>query len=141
MDEKSEFEVTQEEFRRFREHMRDPLVLGALMHKLSEERASSNLVLKEINAKLDRLLSLEERLIQMETRMSRAPTEEAPLAEIDEDIVKFVARKKRVCADQVQKQFGYRGSNAASSRLNRMVREGRLKKMQVGRKVFFMTLH
>jgi len=36
-----------DEFKEFREQMKNPLVVGAMLHKLSEEKASSNLVLKE----------------------------------------------------------------------------------------------
>ena len=181
VEQKNEFETTAEEFRRFREQMRDPLVIGTMLHKLSEERASSNLVIREINAKLDRLLSLEERLsslearlqegskaksssaqgtgarveagagswmetgasAKMETGMERAHkpfAAEVLLPEVDEQIVSFVKRKRHVNAEDVQKEFAYKGTNAASSRLNRLVREGVLQKKQVGRKVVFTLI-
>jgi len=129
-----------DEFKEFREQMRNPLVVGAMLHKLSEEKASANLVLREINAKLDRLLALEERIARLEQGGSAKPAARQDLLpEIDSDILEFVAKRGKACAEDVQQKFKYRGTNAASSRLNRMAREGLLKKVQVGRKVYFIA--
>ncbi|HII39055.1 TPA: hypothetical protein HA318_03580, partial [Candidatus Micrarchaeota archaeon] len=49
-DEQNEFAAVAGEFRKFSDEMKNPVVVGALLHRLSEERSSSNLVLKEINA-------------------------------------------------------------------------------------------
>ena len=46
MDREDEFKKVAHEFREFDEQMKNPLVVGALLHKLSEERSSSNLLLK-----------------------------------------------------------------------------------------------
>ncbi len=130
-----------DEFKEFRELMKNPLVVGAMLHKLSEERASANLVLREINAKLDRLLALEEKIRVLEERLEvhRASVSEDLLPKIDNEILEFVRKRGKACAEDVQQKFKYKGTNAASSRLNRMVREGLLKKAQVGRKVYFIA--
>jgi len=146
----NEFASTAGEFDDFRKKMKDPVVVGAMLHRLSEERESSNLVLKEINAKLDRLMALESRLAALEQKFSVSATPreakeaaagEVLLPEIDEDIVAFVARKGKACAEEVQAKFHYKGRNAASSRLNRLCDAGILEKVQVGRKVFFVPHH
>jgi hypothetical protein len=131
-----------DEFKEFREQMKNPLVVGAMLHKLSEEKASANLVLREINAKLDRLLALEERIARLEqggVQQAKPVPSQDLLPEIDTDILGFVAKRGKACAEDVQQKFKYRGTNAASSRLNRMARQGLLKKVQVGRKVYFIA--
>jgi len=150
MDERGEFERVAEEFRRFQEQVRDPVFIATLLHKLSEERSSTNLLFKELNAKLDKLLAMEERIKELEgkfqTKDKAIPVPQAPdatreallLPEIDESIMKYVRQKGKVCAEQVQMKFKYKGTNAASSRLNRLVKGGILRKAQVGRKVFFL---
>ncbi|MFH1257445.1 MAG: hypothetical protein ABIG96_02985 [Candidatus Micrarchaeota archaeon] len=150
MDERGEFERVTEEFRRFQEQVRDPVFIATLMHKLSEERSSTNMLFKELNTKLDRLLAFEDRIKGLEKKLEmkesaaaetvapHATREALMLPEIDESIFKYVKNKGKVCAEQVQMKFKYKGTNAASSRLNRLVKEGILRKMQVGRKVFFL---
>ena len=144
---RNEFKQTEREFKELREQVRDPVVLATLMHKLSEEKSSTNLLLREINAKLDRLLSLDERLGRIEEKLESAPAMAAPMAnvngepmlsEIDEQIVEFVRGKQKATAEEVQQKFSYKGRNAASSRLNRLCRDGILAKKQVGRKMIFL---
>ncbi len=116
--------------------MRDPLVVGALLNKLSEERRSTNLLLKEIHQKLDRLSS---RLEAMEVR-GNSPKEavrETFLSEVDERLIAFVKESGRASAEQVQKSFGYKNRNAASARLNALYKQGVLQKKLAGRTAFF----
>jgi len=140
--EENEFAAVADEFRKFKEEMKNPIVVGAMLAKLNEERSTTNLVLKEINAKLDRLLGLESRIAAMEQKFAQptAKPAEVMLPEIDEDIVSFVRSRTKACAEEVQKHFNYKGRNAASSRLNRLVQMGVLAKNQVGKKVYF-TAH
>ena len=135
-EETPEFGVVAKEFKAFNEQMRDPLVVGALLNKLSEERRSTNLLLKEIHQKLDRLSS---RLEAMEVR-GNSPKEavlETFLSEVDERLVAFVKSKSRVNAEEVQQSFGYKNRNAASARLNALYKQGVLQKKLAGRTAFF----
>lgn len=111
------------------EKFKDPVVLATIAYKLLEERENTNRILKNVLARLDRLEA---------GKGTEAPPQDAFLPEIDQKIVDFVGKTSKTTARDVQKEFGYRGSNAASSRLNRLVKEGVLKKRQVGRKVFFL---
>ncbi len=121
----NEFEEMKEAFEKIKQSTNDPVAIGNLLYIMAEERASTNLLLKEINAKLDKIISGSEK-----------PKNENVLSEIDNEIVSFIG-SGRVCAENVQKKFKYKGSNAASSRLNRLCDAGILRKFQVGRKVFF----
>ncbi len=138
----SEFEGVSSEFKEFRNQMKDPLVVGAMLHKISEERSSANMVLKEINAKLDRLLSLEARLASLERVFSQSQKIEGKkqvvLSETDEGIMKLVKKQGKACAEDVQKMLKYKGVNAACSRLSRLHQLGLLEKMQAGKKVFYL---
>ena len=124
----NEFEEMKNEFERIKQSTNDPVAIGNLLYIIAEERTSTNLLLKEINAKLDKIISVNERGGNKEN--------EVILSDIDNEIVNFIG-EGRVCASNVQKKFKYKGSNAASSRLNRLCDLKVLRKFQVGRKVFF----
>ncbi len=109
------------------EKFRDPVVLGELVFQLLEERENTNRILKNI---LQRLEAME--------KAPARPEEEPLIPELDEKIVDFVRRKGRATAEDVQAEFGYKGKNGASSRLNRLGMLGLLSKRQVGRKVYFL---
>ncbi|MFH0922687.1 MAG: hypothetical protein V1811_01360 [Candidatus Micrarchaeota archaeon] len=114
---------------------KDPVFIGTLLHSLSEERSNTNLILKEINARFDRL---EERISNLEVSRPGGPKPPIPmLPEVDENIVDFVAAKGHCTASEVQKKFKYKGANGASARLNSLFKQGLLEKTQVGRKVVF----
>jgi len=127
----SEFKNVAADFRKMQEQFRDPVVMGFLLNKVSEERTATNLILKEINAKLERM---EARIGALETKKT---PDEFPIPEVDGEIYDFVRKTGAVCAADVQKKFKYRGKNAASARLNGMFRQGLLEKKQVGKRVFF----
>ncbi len=146
-----EFRRVAEEFDDYKKEFKDPVFLATLMQRLSQERTSSNLLLKQINEKLDRLLDLEARIASLEQKIensrSQAPAtrtqktaepSEAMLPEVDEQIVSFIKEKGAACAADVKAKFGYKGSNAACARLNRLFDQGLLRKKQVGRKVFYV---
>ena len=137
----SEYIQVANEFKKFSQELRDPLVVGALLNKLTEENTSFNLVLKEINRRLEKLDSLEQRLAQIEQKIYSPKPPQVPnplLPEVDEDMISFIAQKGKATATDVQQHFKYKGSNAASARLNNLCRMGLLHKQQVGRKVFFV---
>jgi len=127
----NEFKNVAADFRKMQEQFRDPVVIGALLNAVSEERTATNLILKEINAKLERM---EARINALETR--RTPDDFA-IPEVDGGIYDFVKKKGAACAADVQKKFNYKGKNAASARLNGLCRQGLLEKKQVGKRVFF----
>ncbi|GEM_PF-629047 len=125
--------------------MRDPVVQGSLLHKLAEERENSNRILKTILETLDsRLAKMEERIGKMEERMRPSPKSPEPpkpdeflLPSVDEEIVSCIRSKGTVCAEDVRTHFGYKGKNAASSRLNHLFELGVLEKRQAGRVVYY----
>jgi len=120
--------------------LRDPLVLASLMHTAATERENTNRLLKTLIEKLDtKFAEVDARLSAMESGAMHgtAHSEEVLLPSVDEDIFAFVKEKRYASAEEVRRKFGYRGKNAASSRLNRMFEMGLLEKRQVGRVVLY----
>jgi len=123
--------------------LRDPVVLASLMHTAATERENTNRLLKTLIEKLDaKFAEVDSRLAAIEQGKTAATAQETEggeilLAPVDEEMLRFVKEKRHVSAEEVRKRFGYKGKNAASSRLNRLFEMGLLAKKQVGRVVMF----
>lgn len=134
---KEEVDAVMREVKNKVDKLSDPLVQASLMYTVRRERENTNLILKNIYARLEQL---EEKIRKLaETSAGRI---EAPmlLSEVDEQIIAFVKVKRKACAEEVQKQFKYKGRNAASARLNALFTQGMLEKAQVGRKVYYLPV-
>ncbi|MBN2121986.1 hypothetical protein JW721_02930 [Candidatus Micrarchaeota archaeon] len=118
----------EDELRENLEKFKDPVVLATIAYKLLEERENTNRILKNVLARLEKL----------EAGKGHVPPQDTFLPEIDQKIVDFIAESGGSTARDVQTKFGYRGSNAASSRMNRLAKQGILEKKQVGKKMFFL---
>lgn len=122
--------------------LRDPIVIASIMHTAATERENTNRLLKTLIEKLDqKFADVDARLSAMEAgAMPRAPQEEEVLLpSVDEGILAFVKVKRYASAEEVRRKFGYKGKNAASSRLNHMFELGLLEKKQVGRIVLYSS--
>jgi len=139
------------DYQAFKESIKDPALTTAYyLSKISDEKSSFNLVLREINAKLDRLAFLEQRVAQLEEMLEKNSVEKvaaaAPsshkdvVADIDMEIIGFVKEAGKVIAQEVANKFGYKGKNAACARLNRLATAGLLSKKQAGRKVYYLPI-
>ena len=139
------------DYQSFKESIKDPALTTAYyLSKISDEKSSFNLVLREINAKLDRLAFLEKRVAQLEEMLEKNPVEKAAVpaslpnkevvADIDMEIIAFVKGSGKVIAQEVADKFGYKGKNAACARLNRLAVAGLLSKKQAGRKVYYLPI-
>lgn len=116
------------------EKFKDPYVVGAMIHRLVEERKLTNEMLRDIHKKLNKLVDLMEK-----HGIDTSQTGDLMLADQDEKIMSFVRRVGKADAEEVRKEFGYRGKNAASARMNALVKQGLLQKKRVGKKVYFLT--
>jgi uncharacterized membrane protein len=108
------------------ERFKEPYVVGAMIHRLVEERKLTNALFKQLNDKLDRIAALLEKSRPVDA-----------LSEVDQQIIGLVENMGRVTAADVQKELNYRGLNAASARLNALHRTGLLAKQRAGKKVFY----
>ena len=119
------------------EKFNDPLILSVIVHQLIEERKKTNNILLELREKYDSLQFLVKN--NMKTKQNENTDIYNILPEIDDKIISFIKVKQKVDAEMVQNEFNYKGSNAASQRLNKLVYNGYLRKVQAGRKVYFIV--
>jgi len=111
----------------------NPAYLAALLYKLTKEREQTNQLLARLETKFARIE-------QLLLKSSNNPNtkEEKILSEPDQHIMQLVNETGTVSAQEVQIRLAYKKSNAASQRLNNLVREGHLKSVRSGKKVLFM---
>lgn len=109
---------------------KDPVQLGVLIHRLIRERELTNGLLKEIKEALEEIRAGLKVLVQEKPELIE-------ISERDREILEFVKEKGKVSAMEVRERFGYKGLNGASARLNHLEKLGLLRKVRVGRKVYF----
>jgi RNA recognition motif-containing protein len=113
--------------------IQDPVALGAMLYQLAQERKNTNLIIQQLNTKIDSLMG---KISDLETR-NFEDSHTASLSDRDMDVLSFVEDRVRVSAEDLRKKFKYRGKNAASARLSKLFHEGRLTKEYIGRKVIY----
>ncbi|MCX6799029.1 MAG: hypothetical protein NTW59_02970 [Candidatus Diapherotrites archaeon] len=124
------------------EYSKDPVFLAVLLFKLAEERDKTNKMLEQVVDKFDAIML---RLKTGETPAfeGRPAAVEKTTADVlpeqDRMILHLAQAQGRVTAAEIQSELGYKGKNAASQRLNRLFREGHLRKMQSGRNVLYLA--
>ena len=117
----------------------DPKVIAALLFKLVQEREKTNKMLENINDKYDQIM------FELKTKvMQKEPVEDKKmqfevLPEQDQIILEFAEKQGGCGANDIQAIMHYKGLNAASQRLNKLYKEGFLKKVQSGRKVLYLA--
>ncbi len=125
-------------------HSKDPMFIAVLLFKLAEEREKTNKILEKIFDKYDEIM------LKLKTpggAMNEASLTPTPqplpatqiLPEQDQMIMHLVATRGQISAEEVRAELGYRGSNAASQRLNKLFKDGHLRKVQSGRKVLYLA--
>ena len=120
----------------------DPTLIAVLLFKLVEERQKSNQLLEKLYDKVDSILKKidsQSSFSQHEGASQQREQTELVLPEQDQIILHLVKEKGQVTAEEIKTELGYRGSNAASQRLNKLYKEGHLRKIQAGRKVLFLA--
>lgn len=124
--------------------MKDPVAIATMLYSIAEEKKSSNLVVRDINSKLDLLTLKLEHLSKTLEKFSRylEKTENQPNRDVsarDKEVINFVKQSKKISAKELQEKFKYKGRNAASARLSKLFKEGLFKKTYMGREVYYTT--
>ena len=125
------------DIREIAKYSNDPVFLSALIFKLAEEREKTNKILAEINGRLDGMFIDKEKKKWDLSEVKEASVEILP--ETDQRILTFIESKGLAEAEEIKSALGYKGQNAASQRLNKLFREGHLKKVRSGRKVLYLA--
>ena len=110
----------------------NPAFLAALLFKLTKEREETNKILKELDTTFIRI----EKMLKSNSSNSHT-VEENVLPEPDQHIMQMIDEIGMVSAQDIKERLAYKKSNAASQRLNKLVREGHLRRIRSGRKVLF----
>jgi predicted HTH transcriptional regulator len=125
-------------------HSKDPAFIAVLLFKLAEEREKTNKILEDIADKYDQIMfKLKTERISETTPLTQTPQPHdlstQVLPEQDQMIVHLAQTRGHVSAEEVRAELGYKGSNAASQRLNKLFKDGHLRKVQSGRKVLYLA--
>lgn len=118
----------------------NPMILAALLFKLAQERKQTNELLSKMEQKYDELA------FTLKSNAPNLPNPTQPenmhsislLPEQDQKILSFIETKTSANAEDVRAHVGYKNPNAASQRLNALVKSGYLGKIQSGKKVVFV---
>ncbi len=122
------------------EKFHDPVIVGAMIHRLIQERKKSNAMFQAILEELKTIRSLLESVSHPPSPSPHTPVTSGitpGVSEVDKQILDLVKDRGSVTADEVRKILGYKGRNAASARLNRLWELGLLTKKRAGRKVYY----
>jgi predicted HTH transcriptional regulator len=122
------------------EEMADPINQGLMLYTIAEEKKSNNLVVKDIASKFDQILNRLERIATLmeQQAQNREENSQHGISDRDEEIIEFIKTKKKVCADDLQDHFNYKGRNAASARLNKLFSHKLVEKIYAGKTVYYM---
>lgn len=123
-------------------HGKDPATIAVMLFKLVEERQKTNSLLEKILEKFEEILKkADSASLDSQHQGSQLSTKTAVvvLPEQDQLILHTVHEKGQVTAEEIRKELGYKGNNAASQRLNKLYKEGHLRKIQSGRKVVYLA--
>ncbi|MEK6970466.1 MAG: hypothetical protein AABW68_02095 [archaeon] len=119
----------------------NPMLVAALLYKLAQERQQTNELLAKMESKYDEL-SFQLKMNGVGPTLTPNPTQGTHsislLPEMDQKIMKLVETHQKVDAVLIQSKMGYKNPNAASQRLNMLVKAGYLGKIQSGKKVVFV---
>ena len=123
------------------EKVKDPLFVGVLMYKLLSERERTNKILAELNEKYDKIMfEIKAPGSKVDSLVDGASENSFQiLPEQDQLILRFIEEKGSATAHEVQSIMNYKGMNAASQRLNKLFKEGYLKKVQSGKRVVYLA--
>ncbi len=131
-----EFKELTQDLNEILSHSNDPALVAGMLYAVAEERRKSNELFARMADKID-LLMLQLKTGKVE---ESAPKQYSLLSEQDQTILNFVEQNGFATAKDVQNLMHYKGSNAASQRLNTLYKQGLVKKVQSGKKVAF-TVH
>lgn len=121
----------------------NPMLIAALLFKLAQERKNSNELLAKMEQKYDELsFTLKSNATNLSTNTNPTQPENlhsiSLLPEQDQKILSFIEKNGKADAEGVRVLVGYKNPNAASQRLNALVKSGYLGKIQSGKKVVFV---
>ena len=133
-----EFSESSLDFDDIAKYAQDPMVMAAMIFKLTKEKEQTNKLLNEIHDKFDQIMfALKSNQASNSDNIPTTTFDILPVQ--DQKILDLVETKGMAEARDVMEVLQYKGLNAASQRLNKLYKEGHLKKVRSGKKVIFMA--
>lgn len=136
------FEELSFDIREIMQLSNNPAFIGALLFKLAEEREKSNQLMQKMLDKFDQImLEMKTKNTSLTSQQNEVPSSKKIelLPEQDQLILQKAVEYGQVTAGDIKAALGYKGQNAASQRLNKLFKEGHLKKIQSGKKVYYLA--
>ena len=126
------------DMKEIREKSDDPFFTSLLMYRLIREKEKSNRILEGISEKYDKIMFEMKTTKHDKESIFEDKANYEIMPEQDQVILDFVDKNQGATASQIKEVLSYKGLNAASQRLNKLQKEGHLKKIQSGRSVLFL---
>jgi predicted HTH transcriptional regulator len=136
---KKEFEELVGDIAQATSQIQDPVAIGLMLYTIAEEKKKDNLIMRELNAKIDMLVNKIGQLEKQQTTPATTPNPAAGLSERDLEVLNFIKTHGKASAEHLQEKFKYKGKNAASARMSKLFHEGLLEKEYAGRTVYYKT--
>ncbi len=111
----------------------NPFMFSQIFLGLKAAIDNFNSLILELNK---RLAAIEKRMAGLESVKSH---DTVTLSKKDQDVFDFVSSHGKVSAEDLQKEFNYKGKHAASARLNKLFTMGVLDKIHSGRTVYYIA--
>ncbi len=118
----------------------NPKTIALLMFRVLQEREKTNAILNSINEKFDTIMLSLKTSQSISHGFDNANSNKFEvLSEADQLILKSIEERGGCTAQDIKAMLNYKGLNAACQRLNKLYREGFLKKVQAGKKVLYLA--
>jgi predicted HTH transcriptional regulator len=111
----------------------NPFMFSQIFLGLKASMDNFNNLIYDLNKKLS---DIEARIAEIESSKNRDTIE---LSKKDQEILDYVMTQERVTAEDLQKEFNYKGKHAASARLHKLFAMGALDKVHSGRTVHYIA--
>ena len=131
-----------DEIKELIEQAENPKILAGLLYRIVQEKENTNKLLNSINSKYDDIMFALKTNINSEefsSQDSQNNNQFEVLAEQDQLILKIIDEQGQCTANDIKTMLNYKGLNAACQRLNKLYKEGYLKKIKSGRKVLYLA--
>lgn len=131
-----------DEIKELIEQAENPKILAGLLYRVVQEKENTNKLLNSINSKYDDIMFALKTNINSEefsSQDSQNNNQFEVLAEQDQLILKIIDEQGQCTANDIKTMLNYKGLNAACQRLNKLYKEGYLKKIKSGRKVLYLA--
>lgn len=120
-----------------KEALPEGATVESVIKYMVSEREKTNRLLQDITSKIEKLEKELDGLYADPQDYEVVANREVPLSALDARILDFVQSRGMICADDLMLFQGYKGRNAACTRLNKLYMKGILERYQLGHKVFY----